>query len=361
MYTNIQLLKHTSFFSIINVFLIAILFSNCSDKEDINPENQPDSQPNNQKNIFFTDDFETGDHSTSENGFKWSDNNVAIDKTPNGTSGLKFIYGPNDVNKDSWQEQRFHLGNDYSELWIKYDLYIPQNFHHRSPVKIKLETSTPDVQIGDTLIKVKNESGSYSIPNQENWGIIKHISADTLMVDQLPSYYTFLDTNEFKNKRTGTISKIAKNIGYSNNNKFLVLWQGDYGHASSGNTINLSTWYSYRGNSRLSYSPAKDQGTWQLGHQFGEIDFFDKETDLGKWMEIVIHTKIASDANNDGILEVSKNGKQFFSITDLANHSQLGYNYFQYGYLLGWSNSGFDEETILYIDNVEFSTNKTTP
>ena len=33
-----------------------------------------------------------------------------------------------------------------------------------------------------------------------------------------------------------------------------------------------------------------------------------------------------------------------------------GYGGFDRGYFLGWSNSGFDEDTVFYIDNVEFST-----
>jgi len=47
-------------------------------------------------------------------------------------------------------------------------------------------------------------------------------------------------------------------------------------------------------------------------------------------------------------------------VDDLDNHSELGFNYFEDGYLLGWANSGFNEETVMYIDNVVFSTGETS-
>ena len=347
---DIKLFFRTKIANGLFFLLLILLFSSCTDKET--------TSPNEESSYFFTDDFETGDHSKTKNGFKWSDNTVEIDETPNGTMGLKIVFGPDKLHEDSWREQRFHLGNEYAELWVKYDLYVPANYHHRCPVKLILEVKDESLSVGDTVLKVKSENGNYSVPNEESWGIVTHILADTVHVDQLPHYHTLLDDNEFKNKRTGTISKVAKRLGYSHNNKFFVVWQGNYGHSSSGNTINLSSWYGHRGSSTLSYSPAKDHGAWQLGHEFTETHIFDKETDPGKWMEIIIHLKIAGSANNDGIIKVWKNGQEFLNVTDLANHSDLGFNYFQYGYLLGWSNSGFEEETIMYIDNVVFSSDK---
>jgi len=319
-----------------------------------------DAQPNlsEKEKYFFTDDFESGDHSKTEHGFIWSGNNVTVDKTPNGSMGLKYTFGPNAIEEDSWQEQRFHFGGDYGEFWLKYELYIPDNFHHRCPVALKLAQMDPELKIGDTIIKVKNDGGTYSVPDEEDWGIIKHIKGDTIMVDQLPNYLTLLDNNEFKSKRTGQISKVSKRLGYGNNNKFFLVWQGDYGSNSSGNSISFESWYKNRGSSCLSYYPSKDHGDWRAGHTISENYIIDKNQDLGKWMEVIFHVKVASPANNDGIIQVWKNGQEYINVNNLPNYSQKGFNYYQYGYLLGWANSGFDEETIMYIDNVIFSTDK---
>jgi hypothetical protein len=340
--------KPTYLRNILFLFLV-LVFSNCSEKEDI--------EQNEQEKYFFTDDFETGDLTKSENGFIWSGNNVEVAETPNGTMGLKYVYGPDEIDEDSWQEQRFHFGGDYGEFWVKYDLYIPENFHHRCPVALKLEVADPGISIGDTIIKVTNDGSGYVL-KQEDWGVVKYIGEDTVMVDQLPEYLTFLDNNEFKNKRTGNISKVAKRLGYGNNNKFFLVWQGDYGSNSSGNSIDFEYWYDNRGSSCLSYYPAKDHGAWRDGHTISENYIINKEQDLGKWMEVIFHIKVASSANNDGIIQVWKNGEEYLNVTDLPNYSELGFNYFQYGYLLGWSNSGFEEETVMYIDNVVFSTGK---
>lgn len=309
---------------------------------------------------FFTDDFETGDHSKSENGFKWADNFVAVAQTPNGTMGLEFASGPNDLTADSYREQRFHLGKGYSEVWVKYDLYIPANFHHRCPIELQLENALHDVKVGDKIVRVKKDpnTGENVITNPDAWGVVEAVIGDSIWVDMLPHQHTFIDNTLFINERTNRVTKVFKYRGYAHNNKFYVLWQGTYGHARSGNTVNLSYWHQSRGNSSLSYSPAKDQGTWQQGHIFTEEAIFDKELDRGKWMEIIIHIKIASPANNDGIIAVYKNGREFLSVTNLPNHSQNGFNYYEYGYLLGWANTGFKERTVMYIDDVVFSTRK---
>ena len=98
---------------------VLTLLMSCSDKDNINP--------NEAASYFFTDDFETGDLSKTENGFEWSSTDYKTVETPNGTLGLKFKYGPDNLNEDSWQERRFSLGKDYSEFWLKYDLYLPEN------------------------------------------------------------------------------------------------------------------------------------------------------------------------------------------------------------------------------------------
>ncbi len=313
------------------------------------------------ESYFFTDDFETGDHSHSENGFIWSGNNVEVAETPNGTMGLKYSFGPDTLDEDSWREQRFHLGGDYPELWIKYDLYIPANYHHRCPVELQLEAPEPGMQTGDTILHVKNEDGSgYTVPDPERWGEIYDIDDDTIWVDKLSYYYTFLDGYEFRNQRTGVISQVQKRLGYGHNNKFFLVWQGGYGSSTTGNMVDFEFWSNDRGSSKLSYYPAKDNGAWKPGHTFANENIIDKETDRGKWMEIIIHIKISGPSNDNGILHLWKNGNEYLHVTDLPNYSELGFNYFQYGYLLGWSNSGYTEETLMYIDDVVFSTKEIT-
>lgn len=366
-------MANNQFRQIAGFAMLALILGNCSEdeteqdskKEDLIETDSTSSGETSTDSSFviFSDDFETGDYSKTENGFEWT-GTTEISETPNGTLGIKFKYGPDAILEDSWREHRYLLGANYGDLWIKYDLYIPENYHHRCPVALKLDRAATSFAVGDTVVKVDNSTGTL-IVTEDDWGIVKHISTDTIYVDELPEYLTFLDNheahNELQNKRTDAVYTVTERLGYGNNNKLGVIWQGEYGSANTGNSVEMGLWYGNRGNSYLSYYPAKDHGAWRAGHTISEEPFIDKSADLGKWMEVIIHLKIASESNDDGIIEVWKNGEKYFDTTNLPNHSELGYNYYDKGYLLGWSNSGFEEETILYIDNVIFSTETISP
>ncbi len=318
-----------------------------------------EGQVNETKQLFYADDFETGDYSMTEGGFEW-DGDTEISETPNGTLGIKFKYGPDGLREDTWREQRYFLGDNYNDIWIKYDLYIPENYHHRCDLALKLDRSASDFELGDVVAKVETTDDS-PVVSDEKWGIVKHIVEDTIYVDELPDLGTLRATHTIQNKRTGSNYKVVEKIGNGVNNKLGVIWQGKYGSDKTGNAIEFGLWYGYRGNSNLSYAPSKDHGAWVSGHTTPETPFIDKEKDLGKWMEVIIHVKVASKSNNDGVVQVWKNGEKYFDATNVKNYSDMGYNYYDKGYLLGYSNSGFEEETNLYIDNVVFSTETISP
>lgn len=90
---------------------------------------------------FFTDSFESGDLTATGGGFSWGDTNygeapgdlvqVNTDQAKTGSYALMFRNGGT-AGGDSWAEQRFELGADYTEIYFKYDLYYPSNYEHRS-------------------------------------------------------------------------------------------------------------------------------------------------------------------------------------------------------------------------------------
>ena len=55
---------------------------------------------------------------------------------------------------------------------------------------------------------------------------------------------------------------------------------------------------------------------------------------------------------SDGIMQMWKNGDLVTNETSLDNYGGANENYMDELYLLGWSNSGFTEETIFYLDNL---------
>lgn len=254
---------------------------------------------------IYSTGFESGNRQNS-NGFTWGSGkrtDVSSEKSKTGNYSLKFRFPAvgSEGNKYSDAEQRFKLGGHYPELWIKYDLYIPQNYYHR------------------------NSGG--------------------------PTTY---------------------------NNKFLMLWAGSYQPDNrEGPLIGAHYWPRSDGSSNVNaFASATVNGKivfngkhWNCS-ACGSGDGADSngitKDDLGHWMTIVLHVKYASKSNNDGVYELWKTNwrgetNKLFNIHDgpwyatMPNSTQAARGFDQ-GYLLGWANSGFVNETVLYIDNITFST-----
>jgi hypothetical protein len=103
------------------------------------------------------------------------------------------------------------------------------------------------------------------------------------------------------------------------------------------------------------------QGDWNTGSGIGpKGDYaaaFITEMDKGKWMTIRIHAKAPTSSTQHGTLRLWKNGTLIINNSNSVNNFKSGESHaFRYGYLLGWSNSGFDVDTYLNIDDVLFAT-----
>ena len=243
--------------------------------------------------VLLEDGFETGNlNKPQSGGGSWGGSNagsgdrVQVNTTlpKAGNYSLQFVFGGGPSGSDAWAEQRFELGGQYPEIWLKYDLYVPSNYYHR--------------------------------------------------VDP-PSA----------------------------NNKFLVhLWAGQYsGGPGLGGGFEVQPDGS--GGSIIDFHPfrpdtshVRDTIRGGKGIELG---------DRGTWVEFICQVKAASAANNDGIVRVWKtpqNGakKLIFERTDVKLYNSAG-NFFERGYLLGWSNSGFADTTTLYIDNITISDTHISP
>jgi hypothetical protein len=77
----------------------------------------------------------------------------------------------------------------------------------------------------------------------------------------------------------------------------------------------------------------------------------------GRWTAIEIHTR-RDTGSSDGIMQVWQDGSLVVDGKGLSwAGAPCGVNkFFSNGYLMGWSNAGFDNDTFVYIDDVVFST-----
>lgn len=140
-----------------------------------------------------------------------------------------------------------------------------------------------------------------------------------------------------------------RNADSSDNNKLFRLWGNTYNDIEK---VGFSMWPS-NGLSRAQADWDSGTGMGPKGASYGS---FITAADLGKWMTIKIQAKAAT-ATQPGTLNLWKNGVLVIDNTNTVNHYRTGETHaFRYGYLLGWSNSGFTETTDLYIDNVTFAT-----
>lgn len=75
--------------------------------------------------VLFTDSFESGNLSATQNGVKWGTNaNVTVsrDIARTGSNSLRFFFK---AGSDGWSEQRFSLGKDYRTVQVQWWAYYP--------------------------------------------------------------------------------------------------------------------------------------------------------------------------------------------------------------------------------------------
>ena len=139
----------------------------------------------------------------------------------------------------------------------------------------------------------------------------------------------------------------------SDNNKFFAIFRNPY--TSPGFQVNFSTTPNGSGGSNIDVrymNNGAEQGS--LTPTSGQN--FITSTDAGRWHTIIMHFKVPTGQNtNDGIMQLWKNGSEIINITNLASWGGSGANYFDQAYVLGWSNSGYTEQTNFYVDNFVIS------
>ena len=85
--------------------------------------------------LLFSDGFESGGGSHTENGFKWNGGggrvSVTTENPRSGKYSLRFLFGPNAPGEQDWSEVRFDMGATRTEIWIEYYLFVPPNYEHR--------------------------------------------------------------------------------------------------------------------------------------------------------------------------------------------------------------------------------------
>lgn len=130
----------------------------------------------------------------------------------------------------------------------------------------------------------------------------------------------------------------------ASNNKFIAIYSNPY--SPPGFQMNFSTYpVSGTGESTLKMH-SYNNGTENPPLTVPGI--FISTADLGQTMRLVVHVDVS------GIIQLWKNGTLFADFSGLSI-SGGAKHYIDALYLMGWSNSGFTDETLLLIDNLTIS------
>lgn len=139
------------------------------------------------------------------------------------------------------------------------------------------------------------------------------------------------------------------------NNKFFSIWGSTY------DAVGTVTWQTRPSTGGSANLVVQDGGVISSEEQ--STPFIDVSTDLNRWMQVVIHVKNATGSGaNDGVMELWRRWEneteftQIHSKTNGSNQWESGTLGYRNGYLQGWANDAYDENTWFLIDDFEMST-----
>jgi hypothetical protein len=144
-----------------------------------------------------------------------------------------------------------------------------------------------------------------------------------------------------------------RNADGSDNNKFLLLWDDDY--SNDRLCVGFESEWTSGSDGRL--VTKWEAGTSPFGNKGADIwDPAITNALRGRWVQFRMHVKVASAANNDGIVELWVDGVKKIENRNLPMYAPGGLgNYMKNGYLMGWANTGFTNTSLTYIDDFTVS------
>ncbi|MBK9394497.1 MAG: hypothetical protein IPN40_11605 [Uliginosibacterium sp.] len=324
-------------------------------------------------------DFSAGNTPAPKNGWSFDSPGWAVLPVP-GTAakGMEFTYPAARPGEYMTSEHRFTMPPS-NNLWLKFRLHIPQNYEHRFDTLVHIPAaSIQNWKKGD---QVRAADGS-------TIGIISGVVLATY--GEVPSTGIFLRNppSAWDNGVwVGTLHNITRNEAavstvrqmWGTNNKLLSLWTDGYSSKGLGSSMALEFWPkdapagTTSTGSDLAVHYSSGNYTVMGGHM-GYTTFI-TSADRGKYIDVMVHAKLSTSAGaKNGVLEtwLRREGQakytQIHNITDAnmdprprGTHPEANWvgsptdlQPWQRGYLMGWSNSAYDNTTTFFISRVEY-------
>ncbi len=156
--------------------------------------------------------------------------------------------------------------------------------------------------------------------------------------------------------------------GGAGNNKFFALWMDDYSQHGDGPTIVWNFWPQDDKSSYFTYSLSQETGGTD-GHHGKYTDFIRSPHDQGRWMQVVLYAKMSTSSTaNDGESRIWRRWQDECDFTLISETTGRGFvapaagpNGWAAGYIMGWANSGYAEDTEWLLDDFTVSTSSLLP
>lgn len=151
-------------------------------------------------------------------------------------------------------------------------------------------------------------------------------------------------------------------IGSPRNQKWQAVWTDDYSQHGDGPTVVFNMWPDGNRGSVSTVSIVKATNM-NSAHREEFNGFIRVPEDRGRWMHNVFYLKISSSASaEDGQVKWWRRWQGETEFTQLANMETVGLwpnsgpQGFSAGYLMGWANGAYAEDTEFLLDNFTIST-----
>ena len=362
---------------------------------------------------FFGDGFESGDFSHRQNTMYWSSGTSV--PAPGTIPGQKVFSGtyagrsrhtasmPGGDIGDGPTEMRFRIApinsSPYTKLWMEYYLYVPANHWHADKssrgkqtwYNLSLQAGTTTVTGPAGTFTPENKGMPIAFPGAGQTGddgvvaFIKTVVSDTRA--ELTGIYryklaggatTVTDASHYSSQGavaaipTSVTSVTATKIKSSNNHKHFVLFGRAYSTSQQPHPYILAELWPEKntdpefGDSYLEVryyengyvNPGSSNGLRSAGITHG-VTSSGVGLKRGQWNRVRIHADLGSGPGiADGVIQVWYGNDLVINRTNLLMYPNpvpgevnTPYPWWDAGYINGWVNGGFMEDTDYYVDN----------
>ena len=297
-------------------------------------------------------DFTAGDPTEERDGVRWGSH------PESSARGLSMVYPGRTPDGDGGGPELRYSFPETSELYQYVQLRVPVNFVHRRELRLEVSDAATITtwRVGDEVVGVDGMSrGTISFIVDAS---VFLSNADNGLLNQV---WIGMVRNETRAENAAVVGRMMDGT----NNKLWAIWMDDYSARGAGPTVVWEFWpdAANLGGSVLAVHWSTGEHTGGNAHRM-HTPFFRVPEDRGRLIDIITHVRAATSRGaQDGVVQLWRRGEgdaRYTLIHDVHDAdiapglpSETPVRAWAHGYLLGWANSGYAEDTAFHIARFE--------